>query len=225
MAPRLPPAMIIESQIVDLRSASRASAFTLVELLCVIAVLITMSALVAPSVGGLLAPQKVRSATAKLAGVLEYARSLAISKRTYVYVGFAEVDSNSTLVGVVSSPSGDPDLASATIVCRPVTLEDIDLRDSSSLRSAVSIPEAATSSNPDDVASSELGSFPLKHDGATVQCTKAVRFSPSGTVSIRNSGASRFVQIGISPAERPESTNVSLIQIAGLTGAVSIYLP
>ena len=66
----------------------RARAFTLIELLVVIAVVAILLALVGPSMGDLLASQRVRNINAQLVTDIQYARSEAALRNTTVSVLF-----------------------------------------------------------------------------------------------------------------------------------------
>lgn len=72
----------------------RARAFTLIELLVVVAVVAILLALVGPSMGDLLATQRVRNINAQLITDLQFARSEAARRNVSVLVWFR---SNTTL--------------------------------------------------------------------------------------------------------------------------------
>lgn len=74
--------------------------FTLVELLVVMAILGVLLGFIVPAVSSLKGAGDVSKAVYGIADIFEQARAYAMAKRTYVYVGLAEVD--------VSQPSGGP---------------------------------------------------------------------------------------------------------------------
>src|SRR6266496_5456645 len=78
------------------RSAERSGvgAFTLFELLIVIAIIAVLMVLIAPAFTSLKSAGDVTSATYGIKGLLENARTYAKANHTYVFVGFAEVDSS-----------------------------------------------------------------------------------------------------------------------------------
>src|SRR6266481_5942490 len=76
------------------------SAFTLIELLVVIGVIILLTALLTPAFTNLKSASDVTSAAYTIKGVLEQARTYAISNNTYAWVGFYEEDA--------SQPSTNP---------------------------------------------------------------------------------------------------------------------
>jgi len=69
-------------------------AFSLVELLVVIAVMALLMGLVAPAFLGIKGASDLGSATSEISGLLEQSRAYAMAQNTYVYVGIQEVDAN-----------------------------------------------------------------------------------------------------------------------------------
>src|SRR2546430_239776 len=69
-----------------------ARAFTLVELLAVIAIILIMFSLIVPAMVGIKKANDVTKAAYDITGTLEQARAYAMGNDTWVYVGFTEVD-------------------------------------------------------------------------------------------------------------------------------------
>jgi len=69
-------------------------AFTLLELMLVIGVIVLVSTFVVPAFTNLKSSGDVNSAVYNIGGVLEQARSYAMANRTYVWVGIEEVDAS-----------------------------------------------------------------------------------------------------------------------------------
>jgi len=84
------------------RDASKRTqdAFSLIELMVVIAIIVLVSALIAPAFRSLKGAGDVTSAAYTVKGVLEQARTYAMANNTYTWVGFYEED--------VSQPSTNP---------------------------------------------------------------------------------------------------------------------
>jgi prepilin-type N-terminal cleavage/methylation domain-containing protein len=119
-----------------LRAGEGNTGFTLIELLAVMAIMILMLALVAPSVSTIVRGKALNRAAADVAGVLDFARTEAMSKNTYVFVGFANVPAPPTkpfywqlLIGVKRSVDGTLG-TSAT----PINLDQNDPNQPSSVR-------------------------------------------------------------------------------------------
>jgi type II secretory pathway pseudopilin PulG len=74
------------------RLRGRLSAFTLVELLVVIGIILTLTPLLAPAFTSLKPAGDVTGAAYMIKGVLEQARTYAMSNNTYTWVGFYEED-------------------------------------------------------------------------------------------------------------------------------------
>ena len=102
----------------------RPPAFTLIELLAVIAIMIVIGSLIAPAVTAILRGGMMTRATNDFTGILESARTEAMAKNTYVWLGFqnALVTDSSTKknplywqlrVGVVRSKDGSASLSSS----------------------------------------------------------------------------------------------------------------
>ncbi len=94
-----------------------AKAFTLVELLVVIAILAIMMTLVVPALPGVMGEKEMTKALNDVAGALEGAKAEAVARRSYVFVGFANVinsDRKEELrIGSVISADGSADNTAA----------------------------------------------------------------------------------------------------------------
>lgn len=129
----------------------RVSGFTLVELLVVIAILGIMMAVVAPSLPSMLGAKAIGKAANEVAAVLERARAEAMSRRTYVYVGFLNTTNaagNSELrIGAAASLDGTSNTSTANLraLTRALPIENIQMTDLSGL------PQSVQSKAPPDL--------------------------------------------------------------------------
>ena len=82
------------SSLVTRHSARRAGAFTLVEMLVVIALVAILTTLIAPSLQGLFGVAGRRGGANALSAALEQARLAAVENGTSAYVGFASASTN-----------------------------------------------------------------------------------------------------------------------------------
>jgi len=69
-------------------------AFSLVELLVVVSILVAVMALLVPAFSGIKGGGDLTKAAYDITGTLDQARAYAMSNSTYVFVGFAEVDAS-----------------------------------------------------------------------------------------------------------------------------------
>jgi prepilin-type N-terminal cleavage/methylation domain-containing protein len=76
--------------------ARSAGAFSLIELLVVVSILAIVMALITPAVNALKGGNDVTSAAFEISGLLQQARTFAITNNTYVWVGFYEEDAEAT---------------------------------------------------------------------------------------------------------------------------------
>lgn len=97
-----------------------AVAFTLVELLVVMAVIVLVIGFVIPAVSGLKGAGDVNKAVYDIAGVLEQSRTHAMSNNTYVYVGFMEADASQS-GGTTPQRSGTGRLSIAVVATKDGT--------------------------------------------------------------------------------------------------------
>ena len=67
-------------------------AFTLIELLMVVGIMVTLMAMIIPAITGIKGGRDVAKAAYDIAGLLDQARAYAMANNTHVFVGFAEVD-------------------------------------------------------------------------------------------------------------------------------------
>jgi len=130
-------------------------AFTFVELMGVITIMVTMMALVTPAFTQMKNADDVTKAAYEVAGVLERARAYAIANNTYVWVGFYEEDAVATsptnsvppysgkgllVLAMVASKNGTPFFCKSdpsaplpgtgiTQVANRVTLEGVHMAD------------------------------------------------------------------------------------------------
>lgn len=87
----------------------RRAGFTLIEMIVVIAIMVTLMVLVMPSFTNIRGGTDFTSSAYNIAGALDQARAYAMANNTYVWVGFSEEDGSkpsTTLGGTVTSGTG-----------------------------------------------------------------------------------------------------------------------
>jgi prepilin-type N-terminal cleavage/methylation domain-containing protein len=82
------------------RMCGRASGFTLVELVMVMAIMLLVMGFAAPSVVGILKGKKIEQALSTVTGLLEQARMEAATQNTYIWTGFLNVAAKDSGSGV-----------------------------------------------------------------------------------------------------------------------------
>jgi len=224
----------------------------LTELLVVMAIMITLMGFVAPAFTGMKGAGDVTKAAYDIAGALENARSYAIAKNTYVWVGFFEESAAASVpgtagtgrvvVGAVASRDGtkiyDPASPAAlpgnslVPVNKLVKLDNMHLKTFSAgtgtgggfdARPTVSGSGAQIG---DDLAS---GASLTPFTTGQYKFTKAIEFNPRGEARMNNAGSSLqpVVEIGLQPAHGESADtankNVAAVQVTGVAGNVKIY--
>ncbi len=190
------------------------SAFTLFELLSVIAIVAVMTGLAVPALSGLIGGRAVEKSITDVTGILELARTEAMAKRTYVLVAFKNAVNSSgspeLRIGSVVSLNGLNQYQSANVkpLARLVKLPNIRLTDYNGLPQAV---KTYVDSNAADIGSASNGLYVATRSGCpsfslggenfsgSPYCT----FSPEGDVlggDTHNLTWQSQLSVGLSPS-------------------------
>lgn len=226
------------------RRASR-SAFTLIELLAVIAVMVLLLSFTLPILRG---GGSMNTVGWDIASIIEQARAYAQANNTYVWVGFNEAevsDSNTRRVGVFVVASKTGTAAAATtannlqIVGRIRAFDNVRI----TTASALSYSGAPTTARFDiATGSDELSSgfvLPAKvaYRGRTLTSNCMLEIDPTGTIAhaaTANSPASGFhwIGLGLTATRGVEDVTVDnalvdtlALAIAPLTGRIDVRRP
>ncbi|GAT32192.1 prepilin-type N-terminal cleavage/methylation domain-containing protein [Terrimicrobium sacchariphilum] len=226
--------MMFHNLIIPRLPSRHREAFSLVELLFVIAIIGLLATATVPALNSITDGGNASSSTLKLASFLEQARQYATAQNTYVYISFLPRDSGgpeaSLWVTAVASNSGSDIAARGTksFVVGSGDAEGRQLTHTLKLNgmvtekkgqiplSAVSRPDPAQSVEPIDTGASTFGPI----GGATFPI--GFWFSPDGSASTDSDVPTR-IELAIRPDVRPDPKWASVIQIAGLTGSVHVY--
>lgn len=167
-------------------------AFSLVELLSVIAVIALVAGMTVPALRQS-ESQRFASSISDLVTILEQARTQAMAANTYVWVGLHEETSEGSYavrISAVSSLSGDADTATSNL--RSLL--------SSKLKSGLSLDPSG--GNGSDVVALDSGniSFSQKLPSKDVTFDPVIQFSPRGDVSIVQGAQNRWIEFQLQAA-------------------------
>jgi prepilin-type N-terminal cleavage/methylation domain-containing protein len=213
---------------------SSCRAFSLMELLTVVAImgLLTLAAL--PAMSRSQAGSGVARGASDLSGALEMARVNAMALNTYVWVGVKTVAANDPqnadktdkvlLVTMAAKNGRESDLESGELIplVKPAQLQRVKLQ---KFGDTILSDSGRELDGVDDISEASL-SPGFQYSGATAKgsYTQLVQFDPSGGVRIKTS-LSRVIEIGIQPSLVADSKNIAIIQINGLTGQIRTFRP
>jgi len=198
------------------------SAFSLIELLIVIAIIAMLSALALPAFNSIRNAGGLTKTANDIAGILEQARAYAMAQNTYVWIGFQTNQANGTdtlAVEVVASKTGSSystgnDVVRLVKITRFENIQLTNLPANSGARPAAN----AQLMDATNIA------FPTS---GTNNC-KVIRWDSRGEARINASQLSRLIEIGLQGSAGGiirNASNNAAVQIGGLSGAVIVYRP
>ena len=230
-------------------------AFTLVEVLAVLGIMIFATALASFSLGKFNAASNLGGAISDFAGAFEQARNYAMASNTYVFAGIAEMDASlpdsaatisgtgRVVVSIVASRDGTKcynditgtgwvgDSTRLVQVGKPIRIENLHLAEISERSGNLTRPVA------DCVLTSDGSSilpftYPLSPASARYRFVTIVQFSPQGSASfVQASDPARIpklIEIGLAQTRGSRMVTApaaGVIQLDGLTGALRIFRP
>lgn len=127
-----------------------ARAFSMVELLVVVAIFTILAVLTAPALPGLLGAKGVSKAASDVSSLFELARTEAVARSTFVFMGFEETTNSSGIPELRVSAAASPDGSTTTgliPVSRMVRLPNIRLVGYSDIPSSLKVA-ATNATNP-----------------------------------------------------------------------------
>lgn len=234
-------------------NAKAPAAFSLVELLVVVALVGLLSVAVVPSLGSLKTSGDLRTNISKVAGIFEQARQTAVSRNTYVYVGLVSPD------GARGLPSTDPnkattyaaayfsvdgtdvlktdahlDEAQSTIrpldrvFALPQLRFDEDLPGGNALQGTL-IPVTAESPGTTWQIRSSNKKYAEMTSSTSIPFDRVIKFTPQGAARIADAPV-ESIEIVMSPSKSSavnasEQAQASVIRISGLTGKITVHQP
>jgi prepilin-type N-terminal cleavage/methylation domain-containing protein len=206
--------------------------FSLVEMMCVLAVVSVMMSIAWPTVVSLVSGNRLSNNAYQLSDVMQQARATAMARHTYVWVGFySYTDASGVPAVMVASVSGNSgqstDLANNNCVLteKPTILKSAAI---SAATAYATLPGYDSSVTTTDVAAQGY-SFPnpMTVEGkANVTFTDVIAFGPDGQANqVQSGGGLLLVEcLGMGLQQEPTSSklHVAAIQLRGLSGEVSV---
>ena len=195
-------------------------AFSLIELLIVIAIITVLAALALPAFNSIRNASGLTKTASDIAGILEQARAYAMAQNTYVWVGFQTNQANGTdtlIVGVISSKTGSSNPSNNVVQLGKITrFENVQL--------VPNLPANSGSRPAANVQLVDATNFAFTNWANT----QVIRWDSRGEARISASQLSRIIEIGLQGsaggAVRNASNNAA-VQLGGLSGAVIVYRP
>lgn len=229
--------------------AKRRKAFTLIELLSVIALIALLVVASGSAINGLSDSGRSTKSLLNISEALEWAREYAVSHNTYTWVAFSNHDglldkplvmaifasTDGSRAGVALGGSGstsvDASGGALRLMHRMEKLEDCVLSAEIPPGNALSSSLPAGSSDPSFATASKFTcTARIDEQARTLNFDRAVMFTPNGEAKVSPS-LPEFVQITVIPTKGNRTSRVlrneaaSVIRISGLTGRVAVYRP
>lgn len=209
--------------------------FSVLELLTVMGVIAVLIGMLVPAVSSWRGSGDLTKTVYDVSGLLEAARTQAMARNSYVWVGFASdqdassaVNEKQLVVAVKTAPDGakPPNLNAASLINlgKPQTFNNVQL--SSGLgtydgKKPVADKQLASTSSTD--------SFSASRNGVNYTFSKILEFNSVGEVRILNEvQPSRWIEIGLLPTHGQvvdTQGNSAALQIGGLTGQPRVFRP
>lgn len=205
-----------------MKTSRHSRAFSLLEILAVVAIALILIGLSIPALRGLGSGADSGAAARRLDGMIHLAGSEARAKSMPIWMGFfndTSTKDKKLIVATVTSADGSADLSNVTPTGKPETFVGIQLAKLANYGGTNVIHLADGGSDP---------GFKLNVAGKEIPFAGTLlRFGPSGEVIIPPSG-SGMIEVGLQPynGETAAPANkTAAIQITGLTGVSRILRP
>lgn len=220
-----PPITLPESAC---RPASQKAAFSLIEVLVVVAIVVLLASLAVPAVSSMGQSRGVNEAAYQIAAAVEQARAEAISRNTYVWLAIEQTNASGNqdiTLGLVASKNGNFSNTSPTNLqplARPATIQGV----------LVAAPQSSLS-NLEDI-SNHSGGITFSIGSTNFSQGRTLLFSPSGEVAKASPPANnpfafdRLVGIGLQPSrasDEAKQLNQVDVLIDGSVGIPKVKRP
>ncbi len=224
-------------------SGNRA-AFTLLELLTVMAIVAILAGASLPAISSLSRANNLNGSLSELAGMLSQARQYAVAQRTYVWVAMRENTDDpkepSIDVALMASKTGmqpsSPWAAQGSVpsdtislLTRPKTLKQVRLEEAGTFtRQNISDLPAQPQTGVDNSPSDGSATFAVRLPGTpgTVNFDRVIQFLPDGEARVADSPID-VIEMGLRSMRGSvaDQNNIAVLRINGLTGQTRVYRP
>jgi len=224
------------------------TAFSIIELLSVMAIIGMLTVAAVPALNNIKGGGDLSKASYDISGVMEQARSYAMARNTYVFVGIAEVDGalpesaaqtspgvGRVMLAAVASKNGKKNMDSSNLVpvARIYRFNNVHLDDQVGMLGNLARPTVDPSNK---VASGSFATdtsyaFDWPVGGsAKYSFKKVICFSPSGAAfnELATGDFAKWMEVGLVEARGnsvPAKPNAAAVLLDGVTGSVAGYRP
>lgn len=197
-------------------------AFSLIELLVVVALVGLLMVLTVPALVSIAQGQGMKRGITATSDMLELARADAMAKSTWVWVGFADTTADNvaktpelTLVAV-SSRDGTTNTATAnlTALTKPIRVSDVALLTSATQWASNSVALKGSSFQ-----------FTTTVGGSAKNFTGSVlAFSPQGEALLNPAMVSPWIEVGLQQmrGNQPIASKTASIRVSGISGQIVV---
>lgn len=192
-------------------------AFSLVELLTVVALIGILATATIPAIGNMAAASRRTKSLSDISTLFEGARQYAVAKNTYVWVAFTDTASGQPLYAtVIASRTG---LAQGYGPDDNWTPQTIDLSSNDKFSPVSRVTNIGDFKLTSDESFASTAGFRVRAGSQTYDLTRSVQFSPSGEAKI-DEGVKGNIAFQISAREGSMARVVDKITVNGPTGFV-----
>ncbi|GAT32878.1 prepilin-type N-terminal cleavage/methylation domain-containing protein [Terrimicrobium sacchariphilum] len=225
-------------------TTSKRAAFTLIELLTVMAIVAILAGASLPAISSLSRSNNLNGSLSELAGLLSQARQYAVAQRTYVWVAMRENNDDprepSIDVALLASKTGmqpsSPWAAQGTVpsdtislLIRPKTLKQVRLEEAGTFtRQNISDLPAQPLIGSDNSPADGSVTFSVRLPGTSsnVSFDRVIQFLPDGEARVADSPID-IIEMGVRSMRGSvaDQNNIAVLRINGLTGQTRVYRP
>jgi len=210
------------------------------ELMCVLAIMSVLASMSWPSIVGILSGDRLTNNAYELSGLIQQARTTAMTQHTYVWLGFysytqngapalmvASLAENSGLATVVPTTSSLPN-SNFQLAGKPVILNNVSIATVSNYTNPA-LPGLDVPDNTD--VGSQTYSFSMSVLGiANATFNNVIAFGPDGQTYLPTTtgalGSNPVLCVGVGLTASPGSAknlHTAAVQVHGLSGQVSVF--